>query len=138
NVRGYGADLLHITENNYALLCEQLLGHRPCRDTPQCLARARPAAAAIIAKAIFRVKCEISMAGAILILDVAIILAALIGVMKENADGRAVGFALKDAGPDLRHIFFLALRNDLRLARPPPSQVRHKMIHRKRQTGVGA
>ena len=58
--------------------------------------------------------------------------------MKENADGRAVGFALKDAGPDLRHIFFLALRNDLRLARPPPSQVRQKIIHRKRQTGWAA
>ena len=41
---------------------------------------------------------------------------------------RAVGLALEDAGPDLGHVLFLALRDDLRLARPAAAQVGQQVV----------
>src|SRR5436190_1639682 len=50
-------------------------------------------------------------------------------VAKQDADGCAVGLALKDAGPDFRDIFFLALRDDVRLPRTSAAQVRQQIVH---------
>src|SRR5438105_85109 len=75
------------------------------------------------------------MSRAILILDIAIILAALIRVMEQDADRRAVGLAVEHAGPDFRHVFLFPLRHDLGLAGPATAQIGHQIIHRKRQTG---
>jgi len=66
--------------------------------------------------------------GTILVFDIAVIAAALIGVAKENADRRAVGLAVEDAGPDFRLVLLLALSNDLRLPRTAPPQVGQQVL----------
>ncbi len=48
--------------------------------------------------------------------DVAVVLAALVGVADQQADGRAGGLALEHAGQDLDKVFFLALRDVARSA----------------------
>ncbi len=78
------------------------------------------------------------MAGAILVLDFVIILAALVLVAEEDADGRAVGLALEHARPDFGLILFLALRDDLRLPRPAAAQVGQQVIDAQRQAGRAA
>ena len=102
-------------------------------DPADGFAGAGTAAAAVVAEAVLGVEREVGMAGAVLVLDVAVIAAALVAVAEEDADGRAVGLALEDAGPDFRHVFFLALRDDLRLARPAAAQVGQQVLHAQRQ-----
>ena len=138
NVGDDVADLLDVAEDADAVLGQQFLGDGPGRHPADGFARAGAAAAAIVAEAVLGVEGEIGMAGTILVLDVAVILAALVGVAKQNADRGAVGLALEDAGPDFGHVFFLALRDDLRLPRPAAAQVGQQIVHAQRQAGRAA
>ena len=52
----------------------------------------------------------------------------------EDADRRAVGLALEDAGPDFRHVVLLALGDELRLPRPAAAQIGQQIVHAQRQT----
>jgi hypothetical protein len=128
------ADLLDVAEYAHADCGQQFLGDRCCRNAAQRLARARPPAAAVVAETILGVEREVRVARPVLVLDLRVILAALVLVAEEDADGRAIGLALKHAGPDLRHIFFLSLRHQLGLAWPASAKVRAKIIHGERQS----
>ena len=110
------------------MLGQKLLGDGPGGDPADRFAGAGSAAAAIVAEAVLGVEGEVGVAGAILVLDVAVIAAALIGVAKEDADRGAVGLALEDAGPDFRQVLFLPLRDDLRLPRPAAAQVGQQIV----------
>ncbi len=94
--------------------------HQPCdaarRDARRGLARARPAAAAIVADAIFGVIGIIGVAGAISLGDVAIILRPLIDIVDHQADRCAGGLALEHARQDAHPVGFLPLRRVARLA----------------------
>ena len=114
------------------------LATAPGRHAADGLAGAGPAAAAVVAPAVLGVEREIGVSGTILILDIAVIAAVLVAVAEEDADGGAVGDALKDAGPDFRQVFLLALGDDLRLARPAAPQVGQKVVHAQRQAGRAA
>src|SRR5262249_35142714 len=132
------ADLLDVAQHAHPLLSQQLLRDGAGGNTTDGLARRRPAAAAVVAETVAGVEGEIGVAGAILGLDVGVILAALVGVAEQDADRRAVGAALEDAGPDLRHVLLLALGHDLRLPRPAAAQVRQQVLDRERQSGGAA
>src|SRR5262249_46858115 len=70
---------------------------------------------------------------AIFFLDVGVILAALIAIVEDDADGGAVGLAVEDAGPDFGNVVFLPLRDDARLSRPSATQVRHQIFNTQSQ-----
>src|SRR5262249_42058501 len=99
-------NLSDIADNPNAMLTKQLFGDSSRRDPAQGLAGAGSAAAAIVAEAIFGVECEVGMPWPVLVLDLAVIRTALIGVAEEDADGRTVGLALEDAGPDFGNVLF--------------------------------
>ncbi|MNT13313.1 hypothetical protein D3C72_1482790 [compost metagenome] len=63
------------------------------------------------------------MAGAKALGDVAVILAALVGVADQQGDGRARGLALIHAGEDFHRIGLVALRDVAAGARAAPVQV---------------
>src|SRR5262249_14191892 len=65
-------------------------------------------------------------------------LAALVLVVKEDADWRAISLAFEDSGPDFRNIGFLALSDDFGLAGTAAAQVRHQGIHTEQQAGRAA
>ena len=88
----------------------------PPAATRSGFARARPAAAAIIADAIFGVITVIGMARAIGLRDVAIILRTLVDIFDHQADRCAGGLALEGAGKDADLIGLLPLRRVTRLA----------------------
>ena len=133
-----GADLLDVAEDADALPGQEFLGDGPGGDPADGLAGAGPAAAAVVAQAVLGVEGEVGVAGPILVLDVAVIAAALVAVAEEDADRGAVGHALEDAGPDFRQVLFLALRDDLRLPRPAAAQVGQQVLDAERQTGRAA
>ena len=97
-----------------------------CRHARHSFAGAGAAAASVIAKAILGVEGEIGMAWPVFVLNVAVVAAALIAISEQDADWRAVGAPLEDAGPDLGKIFFLSLRDNRRLSRPTTPQVGQK------------
>ena len=132
------ADLLHIAENLDALAGQKLLGNRRRGDATKRLAGAGSASAAIVAETVLGVEREVRMTRTIFVLDIAVVLAALIGVVEENADGGTVGLSFKDTRPDLRHVLFLPLRDNLGLPRPPAAQIRKKVVHTERQAGRAA
>src|SRR6185437_2657509 len=76
---------------------------------------------------------EISVAGTILVLDVAVIVAALVGIAEQDRDGSAVRHALENAGPDFRRVLFLTLGDEFRLPRPAAAQVGQQILHAQRQ-----
>src|SRR5205823_5072346 len=98
-------------------------------------AGARTAAAAVVAQAVLGIEGEVGVAGAILVLDVRVVLAVLIGVAKQDADRGAVGLALEDARPDLGNVLLLALRDDLRLAGAAPPQIGQQVVDAEREAG---
>src|SRR5205823_3700735 len=71
-------DLLHIADDTNALFAQDFLGDRPRRHAAQSLPRAGAAAAPVVADAVLGVEGEIGVAGAILVLDVGVIPAALV------------------------------------------------------------
>src|SRR3546814_6279669 len=89
------------------------------RDARRGLACARPAAAAIIADAIFGVIGIIGVAGAIGLCDRAIILRPLVDILDHQADRRARRLALEHPRQDTHLVGFLPLRCVTRLARAP-------------------
>src|ERR1019366_8982269 len=72
---------------------------------------------------------EVGMPGSIFVLDVAVITAALVAIAEDDAERGAVGLALEDTGPDFWEVFFLALRNNARLAGPAAAQVRQQVVN---------
>src|SRR5207248_2964423 len=88
---------------------------------------------AVVAEAVPGVEGVVGVAGAVLVLDVAVVLAALVGVAEQDADRRAVGATLEDARPNLRLVVLAALRDDLRLPRAPPAQVGQQVLDAQRQ-----
>src|SRR5439155_19089377 len=109
----------HVAEDADVVLGKQLLGDGCRRHTAERLAGTGSAAAAVIAEAVLRIERVISVTGAVLVLDIGVVLAALVLVAKENTDRGAVGLAFEDAGPNLGHVLFFSLANDLGLARTP-------------------
>src|SRR5262249_27355792 len=125
--------LLDIPQYPHAVPRQQFFGHGPCSDATDGLARAGAATATVVAQAVLGIEGEVRVTGTIFVFNVAIISAALIGIAEENPKGRAGGNALEDAGPDLRGVFFLALRDDFRLPRPPAAQIREQILDRQGQ-----
>src|ERR1700730_997119 len=97
---------------------------RAARDPRRGLARRLPAAAAIIAQAVFDVVSVIGVAGPVLVLDVGIILRALIDIVDDERDRRSGGHLLaasfvdEHAGQDFDRVRLLALGGEPRLAGP--------------------
>src|SRR5262249_34860643 len=127
-----------IADNPNAMLTQQLFGDSTRRNPAHGLAGAGSAAAAVVAEAVFGIECEVGVPRPVLVLDLAVICTALIGVAEENANRRTVGLALEDAGPDFWDVLFLALRDELRLARPAAAQVGQQVCFTKRQAGGAA
>src|SRR5580693_3759670 len=94
------------------------------RDPRRGLARRLPAAAAIIAQAVFDVVSVVGVTGPILVLDIGIILRALIDIVDDERDRRsgrhllAARFIDEYAGQDSYRVRLLALGGETRLARP--------------------
>src|SRR5260370_688730 len=86
----------------------------PRRDAADRLAGTGSSAAARVAPTELGVEGEVGVAGSILVGDVAVVLAALVGVAEQNADRRAVGPPLVDARQELRQVLLLALRHQFR------------------------
>ncbi len=109
---GHFAELGHAGANRHAVLRgEPLLGHRTGGDDGRGQPGRRATAAARIAQAVFAPVGVVGMAGAEGVQDVAVVLAALVGVADEQGDGRAGGLALEHAGEDFHLIGFLPLRH---------------------------
>jgi len=102
NLRDVAADL-HACE-----VGEDLFGNRASGDADGGFARGRASAAAIVANAVFGVVGVVGVAGAVLVFNRAVIAAALVFVHDEEANWRAAGLALKDAGEELQAVGFLA------------------------------
>ena len=129
------ADLLDVTEDMDAMRRQNFLGDGAGSDPADGLAGAGSATSPIITEAVLGIEAEIGMPWPIFVLDLRIILAALVLIVEEDADGGAVSLALEDTGPDFRHILFLALADDLGLARPAAAQVQQQVIYAQRQAG---
>src|SRR5205085_3987999 len=106
--------LLDVAEDAHALARQELLRDGADGDAAYRFAGAGAAAAAVVAAAVLGVEGEVGVAGSVLVLQLLVVAAALVGVAEEDADRRAVGGALEDAGPDLRHVLLLALGDELR------------------------
>ena len=129
------ADLFDVAEDADAGAGEQFLGDGPGGDAGNRLAGAGPAAAAVVAVAVLRVERVVGVAGPVLVGNVRVVAAALVGVAEEDADGGAVGLALEDARPDFRGVVFLPLRRQLRLARLAALQVRDQIVNAQFEAG---
>src|SRR5262249_2344069 len=138
NLGDDAADLLDVAEHAHALCGEQLLGDGGGGHAAERLARAGAAAAAVVAKAVLGGEGVIRVARPVLVLDVTVVAAALVGVLEQNADGRAIRLALEDTRPDLRQIRLVALRDDLRLPGAAAAQVGEEVVHAERQAGRAA
>ncbi len=101
---------------------DHLARHRAGGDACCRLARRRAAAAAEVAHAVLLPVGVVGVAGAELVLDVAVVLGALVDVADEERDRRAGGdraavFVGKDARQDLDRVGLLALGGEARLPR---------------------
>lgn len=107
---------------------EQFLGDRRSRDAHCGFAGRGASAAAIVAEAELGVEGEVGVARPVLVLDVAVVLAALVLVADEDGDGRAGGLTFEDAGEDLGGIIFLPRADNARLPGLSALQVRNEVI----------
>src|SRR5208337_3076910 len=81
-----GAHLLDIPKDAHALLGQEFLGDRTRGNPAEGLASAGAAAAAVVANPVLGVEREIGVAGTILVLNIAVVLAVLICVVEQDAD----------------------------------------------------
>ena len=138
DVGGHITDPRYVPQNPYPRKAEHLLGDRPRRHSAHRLAGAAPPAAAVVAEAVLRVEGVIGVAGAVLVLDVAVVGAALVGVAEEEADRGSVGFSVEDARPDLRRVGLVALRGQFGLTGPAAGEVGQKILDGEFQSGRAA
>ena len=138
DVGDHAADLLDVAEDADAVAGEQLLGDGAGGDAADRLAGARAAAAAIVAEAVLGVEGEVGVAGAVLVLDVAVVGAALIGVAEEMP--MDVPSVLPSKTPDQisGSVVLVALRDELRLPRPAAAQIGQQIVDGQRQSGRAA
>src|SRR5207253_2646817 len=122
----------------HAVAGQQLLGDGAGGDAADGFARRGAAAAAVVAEAVLGVEGVVGVAGAVLVLDVAVVAAALIAVAEEDAERGAVGAPLEDAGEDFRGVVLLTLGDELRLAGPAAAQVGQQVVLGQRQAGRAA
>ena len=85
-----------------------MFGDRATGDADGGFARGRAPTAAIVADAVFGVVGIVGVAGAVLVFNRAVVAAALVFVHDEQANRRAGGLALEDAGEELQAVGFLA------------------------------
>jgi hypothetical protein len=138
NLRLHVPHLRHIAEDADALAGQQLLRHGPGRHAADGLTCTGTSTAAVVAEAELGVEGVVRMAGAVLVLDVAVVAAALVRVAEEQADGGAVGASLEDAAPDFGEVGFLPLGGEFRLPRHAPLQVGEEVVHAEFQPGGAA
>ncbi len=106
------ADLRHAAAKGGAVFFKQpLFGHGAGRHHGRGQAGRRAAAAARVAQAVFVQIGVVGMTGPEGLQDVAVVLAALVGVFDQEADRRAGGLALVHAGQDFHRVGFVALRH---------------------------
>src|SRR5471032_2518598 len=109
------ADLHHGTAHAH-VVAQYLPRDRAGRDAHRGLARRLPAAAAIIAHAVFLEVGVVGVARPELVLDLAVVAAALVDIVDVQRDRRARRHALEHAGQDLHRVGLLALGHEARLA----------------------
>src|SRR5262249_55054677 len=80
------------------------------------------AAAAVVADAVLDPVAEVGMAGAELVLDVAVVFRTLILVLDQQTDRRSCGFAFEHAGENPDPVALAPLGHEARLARPAAVQ----------------
>ena len=102
-IDGERADLAEIAADaaRRALVCRYLRAMAPAATRIDGLARRRASAAAVVAKAVFLLVGVVGVAGTEAILDLLVVARARVGVLDQDADGRARGPAFEHAGQDL-------------------------------------
>ena len=105
-------------------LAQHLAGHTAGGDAHRRLARRRPAAAAIVADAVFQLVGQVGVAWSELCGDRRVVARALIDVVDLHGDRRAGGQSVEHARQDADLVRFLALRGEARLARAAAIQPR--------------
>ena len=125
-LKGHGqvANLSHATHEACAVLRRQPLfgdsagGHHRCRQAGR-----RATAATRVAQAVFVQVGVVGVTGAEGVQDIAVVLAALVGVLDQQTDRRACGLAFVNAGEDFDRIGLVALRHVPAGAGPAAVQV---------------
>src|ERR671913_307896 len=112
-----GAELDHGAAELDAVT-QDLAGDGAGGDAHRRLARRLPAAAAIVAHAVFLEIGVVGVGGAETVLDLPIVARALVDIVDVQRDRRAGGDALEHAGQDLHRVRLLALGDEARLAGP--------------------
>src|SRR5690606_37039873 len=118
-VDAVGADLDQSTSDCDAV-AQDLARDRAGGDAHRGLARARPAAAPVIADAVLGMVGEVGVARPELVLDRAVVARARIHVLDQKGDRRTRGLTLEGAGEDFDLVRLAPLRGELRLAGPAP------------------
>ena len=103
--------LIQPLKRGAVLLAQPLARHRAGRHHRRGQPRRRTAAAARVAQAVLAPVGVVGVAGAEGVEQVAVVPAALVGVADQQADRRAGGLALVDAGQDLHRVGLVALRH---------------------------
>ena len=114
---------------------DDALGDHPSRDAGRRLARARAAAAAVVAPPVLRVVGVVGVARPVLVPDIAVVAGALIDVADENRDARAGRLPFEDPGQDLRRVGLVPRGDDPALAGAPPGEVLGEIRLRERKAG---
>ncbi len=144
---GVGADLApvldrnrHIADGGHAaaqlgavLLAQPLTSHRASRHHRSCQPGRRATSTARIAQPVLVPVGVVSMTGAEAACNVAVVLAALIGVADQQGNWRAGGTAFVDAGEDLDRIGLVALSHMPTGARAATVQFRLNVSFRQQQ-----
>ena len=121
-----------------ALLAQPLACHRAGGHGGRGQACRGSAAAARVAQAVLLPVGVVGVTGAKALRDVAVVLAALVLVADQQADRRAGGVALVDAGQDLHLVGLLPLGDELAAAGAAPVQLGLDVGLRQRQAGRAA
>ncbi len=131
-VRGFGlhrlddtvADLRKVAADLHAETLAQVLARDGTGgDAHHGLARRGAPAAAVVAKAVFLLVGVVGVTGTKPVLDLLVVARTRVGVLDEDADGRAGGAALEHTGEDLHRVGFVALTDELRRAGAAPVDV---------------
>jgi hypothetical protein len=123
------ADLSYVTDDFAAeRFCDQLFGNDAGGDPRHRLSSARPPTAAVVAKAVLLVVGVVGVPGPVLVLDVRVVLALLVGVAHQNRDAGAGGAPLENASQDFGLVLFFALRDDVTLTGAAAHQVDAQIV----------